>query len=72
VNFALRTMRGLLGLFVDDGTLALTLIAVIVVVGVLVHLGAIKGVLAMVLLLAGTIGALLINVTRAASSKNPG
>lgn len=71
MNFVLRAIQGLLGLFVDDGTLALTLIAVLAAVGLLVHLGAIKGVLAMALLLVGTIGALLINVIRAASAENP-
>jgi hypothetical protein len=61
-----RMVRGLVGLFVDDGTLALTLIVVLATVSTLANVGAIGKSLAMALLVAGTIGALLVNVTRAA------
>ena len=66
MNVATRMVRGLVGLFVDDGTLALTLIVVLATVSALAHVGAIGKSLAMALLVAGTLGALLVNVTRAA------
>jgi hypothetical protein len=62
-----RTMRGLIGLFVDDGELALTVIGVLILLGVLTHLGSLDGSLGMALLVAGTISALLVNVIRTAS-----
>jgi hypothetical protein len=66
MNIVTRMVRGLVGLFVDDGTLALTLIVVLATVSALANVGAIGKSLAMALLVAGTIGALLVNVTRAA------
>ena len=66
MNVATRMVRGLVGLFVDDGTLALTLIVVLATVSALAHVGAIGKSLAMALLVGGTLGALLVNVTRAA------
>jgi hypothetical protein len=66
MNVATRMVRGLVGLFVDDGTLALTLIVVLATVSALAHFGAIGKSLAMALLVAGSVGALLVNVTRAA------
>jgi hypothetical protein len=68
MNILARTMQGLVGLFVDDGTLALTLIVVLAAVGALAHVGAIGEALAMALLVVGTIGALLVNVIRSAST----
>jgi hypothetical protein len=67
MNVATRLVRGLVGLFVDDGTLALTLIVVLATVGALAHVGAIGQALAMAMLLVGTVGALLVNVIRAAA-----
>jgi hypothetical protein len=67
MNVALRAIRGLIGLFVDDGKLALTVIGVLIIVGLLTHLGSLDGSLGMALLVAGTIIALLVNVIRAAS-----
>jgi hypothetical protein len=58
----------LVGLFIDDGKLALTVIVVLVLVALLTRLGALGGSLAMALLVAGTIGALLANVIRTAST----
>ena len=58
----------MVGLFIDDGTLALTVIVVLATVSALVHVGAIGEALAMALLVVGTIGALLVNVIRAAST----
>jgi hypothetical protein len=66
MNVATRMVRGLVGLFVDDGTLALTLIVVLATVSALAHVGGIGKSLAMALLVTGTLGALLVNVTRAA------
>ena len=66
MNIVTRMVRGLVGLFVDDGTLALTLIVVLATVSTLANVGAIGKSLAMALLVAGTIGALLVNVIRAA------
>ena len=66
MNVARRMVRGLVGLFVDDGTLALTLIVVLATVSALAHVGAIGKSLAMALLVTGTLGALLVNVTRTA------
>jgi hypothetical protein len=68
MNIAARAMRGVIGLFMDDGTLALTLIVVLATVGVLASVGEIGEVLAMTMLVAGTIAALLVNVIRAASA----
>lgn len=59
----------MIGLFVDDGMLALTVLCVLIVVALLTLLGPPGGSLAMPLLVAGTIGALLANVIRAASTK---
>jgi hypothetical protein len=68
MNVLTRTMRGLIGLFIDDGKLALIVISVLFLVGLLTHLGLLDGSLGMALLVAGTIGALLANVIRTAST----
>jgi len=68
MNVLTRTLRGLIGLFIDDGKLALTVMGVLLLVGLLTRLGALGGSLAMALLVAGTIGALLANVIRTASA----
>src|SRR5258708_37318567 len=62
-----RTVRGLIGLFIDDGKLALTVIAVLISVGLLTQLGSLDGLVAMILLVAGTIIALLAIVIRTAA-----
>jgi hypothetical protein len=67
MNVLTRTIRGLIGLFIDDGKLALTVIAVLVLVGLLTHLGSLDRSLGMALLVAGTISALLVNIIRTAS-----
>jgi hypothetical protein len=64
----MRTIRGLIGLFIDDGNLALTVIGVLILVGLLTHRGSLDGSLGMVLLVAGIISALLANVIRTAST----
>jgi hypothetical protein len=68
MNVLTRAIRGLIGLFIDDGKLALTVIGVLFLVALLTHLGALGGSLAMALLVAGTIGALVANVIRTAST----
>ena len=68
MNIVARTMRGLVGLFVDDGTLALTLIFVLAAVGAVAHYGAIGDALAMAMLVVGAVGALLVNVIHAAAT----
>jgi hypothetical protein len=67
MNIVARTLRGLVGLFVDDGSLAITLIVVLATVGANAHYGAIGGAPAMAMLVVGTVGALLVNVIRAAA-----
>ena len=66
MNVVTRTIRGLIGLFIDDGKLALTVVSVLVLVGLLTPLGSLDGSLGMTLLVAGTITALLVNVIRTA------
>ena len=68
MNVLTRTIRGFVGLFIDDGKLALTVIGVLILVGLLTHLGSLAGWLAMALLVTGTIIALLVNVIRTAST----
>jgi hypothetical protein len=59
-------VRGLLGLFVDDGALAAAILAVVVVAGVLVTMLPASAPAAGVLLLCGCPGVLVANVVRAA------
>jgi len=68
MNVIAGTLRGLIGLFIDDGKLALIVIGVLILVGLLTHFGWLNGLAAMGLLVAGTIGALLASVIRTASS----
>ena len=68
MNVLMRTMRGVIGLFIDDGKLALTVIGVLIVIGLLTHLGSLDGSLGMALLVAGVISALLANVIHTAST----
>jgi len=68
MNALARALRGVVGLFVDDGKLALTIIGVLLVVGFLTRVGALGGTLALGLLVAGIIGGLLANVIRAAAT----
>jgi hypothetical protein len=68
MNVLMRTIRGLAGLFIDDGKLALTIIGVLILVGMLRHFVALDGSLAIALLVTGTISALLANLVRTAST----
>jgi len=68
MNALARTLRGVVGLFADDGKLALTVIGVLLVVGYLTHVRALDGSLALGLLVAGIVGALVANVIHAAAT----
>ena len=57
-------IRELFGLFIDDGSLALALLALLGVVALLVHETWLDTTQAAVLLLAGTIAVLIENVVR--------
>jgi hypothetical protein len=59
----------LIGMFIDDGQLALTLVALIAVVTLLVKLAGIGGLAGGLLLLAGAIGLLIESVYRDARRK---
>jgi hypothetical protein len=59
-------MRALLGLFFDDGSLALVILGVLVATSLSGHMGFIGNRGAMVLLVAGTVAALIENVVRTA------
>jgi hypothetical protein len=67
MNALVHALRGLVGLFVDDGMLALTLFGVLLLVAALTHVGALDGPLALGLLVAGSVAALLANVIRVAA-----
>jgi hypothetical protein len=68
MNVLTSATKGLIGLFIDDGKLALTVIGVLILVWLLMHFNEAGGALAMALLVVGTIGALLANVVHAAST----
>ena len=68
MNALSRALRGLIGLFVDDGKLALTLIGLLLAVGLLARGAAVDGSLTLALLVAGTLVALLANVIRTAAT----
>jgi len=68
VNAVLRALRGLIGLFVDDGLLAVTLLGVLLGVGLLTQAHALDASLALGLLVVGSVVALLANVLRAAAT----
>jgi hypothetical protein len=67
MNAFARGLRGLIGLFVDDCKLALTLVGLLLAVGLLTHFGALDGLLGLLLLVGGTVLALLLNVLRTAA-----
>jgi hypothetical protein len=59
-----NALRGIVGLFFDDGTLALVIVALLIVTGYARHADWISDSVAMSILIAGTIAALLENVLR--------
>ena len=67
MNALVHALRGLVGLFVDDGMLALTLFGVLLLVAALTQVGELGGPLALGLLVAGSVAALLVNVIRVAA-----
>ena len=62
----IATLRELIGLFVDDGSLALMILAVVMLAGILATLMPDLHLAAGAVLLFGCLGVLLANVTRAA------
>ena len=66
MNMLVAVFRELVGLFVDDGSLALAILAVVVFAGVLATLMPEFPLAAGAILLFGCLGVLLANVTRAA------
>ncbi|HKF62395.1 MAG TPA: hypothetical protein VKB42_13600 [Dongiaceae bacterium] len=67
---ALRAaLAELIGMFIDDGQLALTLVALIAIVTLLVKIAGIGGLAGGILLLAGAIGLLVESVYRDARRK---
>jgi hypothetical protein len=66
MNVLIAVLRELIGLFVDDGSLALMILAVVMLAGVLATLMPDFQLAAGALLLFGCLGVLLANVARAA------
>jgi len=64
MNTLMRSIRALAGPFVDDGKLALTIVAVLILAGLLTRLDPSNGSSAMAILVIGTVSALLVNVVR--------
>jgi hypothetical protein len=69
MNAVVSILRELVGLFVDDGSLALAIVAVIALAGILSILMPNMPLLAGAILLFGCLGLLLANVARAAQSR---
>jgi hypothetical protein len=69
MNALARALHGLVGLFVDDGKLALILIVVLTIAGLLAHFRALDESLTLALLVGGTLSALFANVVRAALTR---
>ena len=66
MNVLIAVLRELIGLFVDDGSLALMILAVVILAGVLVTLAPDLQLAAGAVLLFGCLGVLVANVARAA------
>jgi hypothetical protein len=66
MNVLIAVLRELIGLFVDDGSLALMILAVVMLAGVLATLMPEFQLAAGALLLFGCLGVLVANVARAA------
>ena len=65
-----NVLRGIIGLFFDDGTLALVILALLISTGFARYAEWIGESVAMTILIAGTIAALLENVLRFARRKS--
>jgi hypothetical protein len=66
MNVLIAVLRELIGLFVDDGSLALMILAVVMLAGVLATVVPDLHLVAGAMLLFGCLGALVANVARAA------
>jgi hypothetical protein len=66
MNVLIAVLRELIGLFVDDGSLALMILAVVMLAGILATLMPDFQLAAGAMLLFGCLGVLLANVARAA------
>jgi hypothetical protein len=66
MNMLIAALRELIGLFVDDGSLALMIVAVVMLAGILATLMPDLHLAADAVLLFGCLGVLLANVARAA------
>jgi hypothetical protein len=66
MNVLIAALRELIGLFVDDGSLALMILAVVMLAGILATLMPDPHLAAGAVLLFGCLGVLLANVARAA------
>ena len=65
MNMLIAVLRELIGLFVDDGSLALMILAVVILAGVFVSLAPDLQLAAGAVLLFGCLGVLVANVARA-------
>jgi hypothetical protein len=65
MNVLIAVLRELIGLFVDDGSLALMILAVVILAGVFVTLAPDLQLAAGAVLLFGCLGVLVANVARA-------
>lgn len=66
MNTIIGALREVAGLFVDDGSLALTIVIVVVLAAIVAALAPEAPIAAGLVLLAGCLGALFDNVSRAA------
>jgi hypothetical protein len=66
MNAIVRTFKAVLGLFFDDGSLALSIVALLVWMALLAQLQLVASSVLMVLLVGGTLMLLLENVVRTA------
>ena len=66
MNMLIAVLRELIGLFVDDGSLALMILAVVILAGIFVTLAPDLQLAAGAVLLFGCLGVLVANVARAA------
>ena len=67
MNLLVGTFQELVGLFVDDGALALAIVAVVIVAGISAFLIPATPLVSGAILLFGCLGVLILNVTRAKS-----
>ena len=66
MNVLIAVLRELIGLFVDDGSLALMILAVVILAGIFVTIAPDLQLAAGAVLLFGCLGVLVANVARAA------